>query len=138
MITFKELLGNNLISDVAINIQHNLEELLTKMNKIRTAYNKPMQITSGLRSKNDHIRIYSELAAKRGVDFDIKKVPMGSAHLTGCACDILDKDGSLMEWCKNNEKLLEEVGLWCEEKDDQPRVHFQIYPPKSGKRFFKP
>jgi len=97
-----------------------------------------MLVTSGYRTMQDHLRVYSQIAAKRGVDFDPKKVPMGSQHLSGGAVDISDPDGKLHEWCKENIKLLEEAELWCEEKDDQKRVHFQINPPRSGKRFFKP
>jgi uncharacterized protein YcbK (DUF882 family) len=126
----KELLkGNTTIDEV---IKKNLEELLVKMNKIRTTYNKPMTVTSGLRTKEDQLRIYRA----RGVADD--KIPMGSAHLKGAACDILDLDGSLMKWCRDNVKTLEEVGLWIEDDTSVPRVHFQTYSPKSGNRFFKP
>lgn len=87
----------------------------------------------------DHLRIYSTLNAKRKKQGLAElKVPMASKHLFGQAADISDPDGSLHEWCGKNEALLVSVGLWCEEKDDQARVHFQIVPPKSGKRFFKP
>lgn len=138
MITMRELLKGIPISDIPHNHQINLEELLAKMNIIRKAYNKSMLVTSGYRTTQDHLRIYSQIAASRGVDFDRSKVPMGSRHLSGEAVDISDKDGTLFQWCKDNVKLLEEVGLWCEEKDDQKRVHFQTKPPRSGKRFFKP
>jgi hypothetical protein len=138
MLTFKELLSGHTLSEVPIAHQHNGEELLKRMNLVRTAWAKPMLVTSGYRSLQDHLRIYSQLASKRGVEFDPKKVPMGSSHLSFSAVDISDPDGSLYEWCQANKKILEDVGLWCEEKDDQARVHFQIYQPKSGKRFFKP
>lgn len=137
-ITFKELIKDIQISDIPHAHQINLEELLKKINLVRDKYAKPMLVTSGYRTEQDHLRIYRQLADKRGVDFDPKKVPMGSAHLRGSACDISDKDGSLYKWCEDNVKFLEEVGLWMEIKDDQARVHFQIYPPKSGNRFFKP
>jgi hypothetical protein len=63
---------------------------------------------------------------------------MKSRHLFGQACDVSDPDGKLMDWCIANEKVLEKVGLWCEVRDDKKRVHFQIVPPQSGKRFFNP
>lgn len=139
MITFKELLGNNLISDVDIAIQHNLEELLKVMNLIREKYNKPMIITSGLRNKQDHIRIYSQIASKKGEDFDISKVPMKSNHLYGLACDISCKNNDLQKWCLDNVDFLAEIGVWMEDFSVTPTwVHFQIVPPKSGKRFFMP
>lgn len=139
MITFKEILGKTPISEVDIAYQHNIEELVKRINVIRAAWGKPMLVTSGFRSMHDHKRIYSELNAKRrSQNLPELKIPMSSKHLYGEAVDISDPDGSLHDWCKANESLLEEVGLWCEEKDSQARVHFQIEPPNSGKRFFYP
>ena len=137
-ISLLELLRGHVITDLSIDEQHNLEELQKRINVIREAWGKPMIITSGFRSMQDHLRIYSELAFKRGKPFDQSKVPMKSAHLSGSAVDISDPDGSLYEWCHKNIPLLETTGLWCEMKDDQHRVHFQIYSPKSGNRFFYP
>lgn len=137
-ITMKELLCGNDLNNQDKEVQDNLNELLIRINKIRTAYNKSMSVTSGLRSKDHHIEVYKNLAKQRGVPFDINKVPMSSQHLKGAAVDISDPDGSLFQWTKDNESLITSVGLWMEEKDDQPRVHFQIFPPKSGKRWFKP
>lgn len=138
MISYRELIKGYLISDIPIAHQHSLEDLLIKINQIRVSWNKPMIVTSGYRSMQDHIRIYSQIASQRGIDFDPCKVPKGSQHLSGNAVDISDPEGSLHRWCKSNEALLVQVGLWCEEKDDQKRVHFQGSPPKSGKRFFYP
>lgn len=132
MITLKELLSGHSIADVELSAQINLEELLKRINKLRAAYNKPLIVTSGYRSKQDQLRIY------RSRNIPDNKIPMGSAHITGCACDIYDPNGELMEWSRNNENLLEEFGLWVEDDTTQPRVHYQTYPPKSGKRFFKP
>jgi uncharacterized protein YcbK (DUF882 family) len=132
MISMKELLGDHMINDIPLNHQHNLEELLLKINKVRVLFNKPMIVTSGYRSEQDHLRIYRS----KGVPDN--KIPMGSAHLKGAAVDILDKDGSLFKWCKDNVNQLETIELWCEDDQSVPRVHFQIYPPKSGNRFFKP
>lgn len=136
MITIKELnLKNFPINEEQ---EKNSLILLAKINLVRTKWGKPMLVTSGFRSLEDHIRIYRELAEKNNTNFDIDKVPMGSQHLKFAAVDILDFDGSLYEWCVANEAFLAEVGLWCEIKDSQKRVHFQIYAPKSGNRFFKP
>lgn len=137
-IVLKELIGNTKLSDIPQSHKNNLDTLLQKINVIRKEFNKPMLVTSGYRSEADHIRIYKELAEKRKQTFDKNKIPWGSQHLKGAAVDISDPDGKLFDWCKANEKLLETTGLWLEEKDDQPRVHFQIFPPKSGKRFFYP
>jgi uncharacterized protein YcbK (DUF882 family) len=114
-------------------IQDNLDILLKKINEIRAAYGKPMKVTSGLRTMEDHLRIYAEMGIT-----EKSKIPMKSKHLFGQACDVSDPDGKLMDWCIANEKVLEKVGLWCEVRDDKKRVHFQIVPPQSGKRFFNP
>lgn len=111
----------------------NLEILLERMNQIRQLYGKPMVITSGLRSLDDHLRIYREMGV-----IDQSKIPMKSKHLIGAACDVLDTDGSLMKWCRANVTHLETIGLWIEDDSSVPRVHFQIQAPSSGNRFFKP
>jgi len=116
--------------------ESNMRTLIERMCIVRSAWGKPMKVTSGFRSIDDHKRIYREIAQKRGLE--TIRVPMGSRHLEGAACDISDPDGTLMDWCLANESILVEIGLWCEERDATPRVHFQIFPPKSGKRFFKP
>lgn len=106
-------------------IKSNLDVLLFRINKIRIAYGVPMVVTSGLRSQADQKRINP-------------KAPK-SNHLLGAACDISDPDGKLKEWVKANVKLLEETGLWMEDFLSTPTwCHFQIYPPKSGNRFFIP
>lgn len=138
MITYKELLSGHSIVDLTINQQQNLQELQDKMNQVRSLWGRPMLCTSGFRSLQDHLRIYSQIAHRKGVPFDPKKVPMGSAHLKACAVDILDEGGELMKWCRANEDKLTEIGLWIEDDTSVPRVHFQTYPPASGRRFFKP
>lgn len=138
MISLKELLKGKDFNSLPKEHQDNMLVLLERINKVRSAWNKPMLVTSGYRAKEDHIRIYKELAVKRNVQFDETKIPWGSQHLKGAAVDISDPDGKLHAWTEQNEKLMEEIGLWMEVKDDQKRVHYQIFPPKSGKRFFKP
>jgi uncharacterized protein YcbK (DUF882 family) len=116
-----------------------LADLLEKINKIRTAYGLPMTITSGFRSWHDHVRIYQEKSLKRGVPFYITQVPAKSNHLYCRAVDIADADGKLKIWVKDNIKLLQELGIFCEDFSATPTwVHFQICQPASGKRFFMP
>lgn len=138
MITLKEIIGSADFNSLPKDHQTNLLILLEKINKVRTARAKPMRVTSGYRTMDDHIRIYRELATKRGQVFDQTKVPMKSKHLSGQAVDISDPDGLLFNWTKQNERLLTDIGLWMEEKDDQARVHFQTVPPASGNRWFIP
>ncbi len=111
-----------------------MSELLKRINVIREAYGKPMIITSGYRSMQDHLRIYSA----KGIT-DKSKIPMKSKHLEGLACDVSDPNQELQKWCLENITILEENGLYCEDFSYSPNwIHFQIVPPKSGKRFFIP
>lgn len=136
MITFKELLGNNSITDTSIETQHNLEELLKAVNKLRAEWGKPMRVTSGYRSLQDHLRIYSQ----KGIT-DQSKIPMKSKHLFGLAVDFADPDGSLYAFALANQDKLAEWGIWCEE-GTKGWLHCQCVPYGSyteGKsRFFKP
>ena len=129
MITLQELLVGCSEKDVSLSQMANLQDLLTKMNKVRKAYGKPMYVTSGFRSMAKHLQIYKNLG---------KVAPMGSRHLQGQAADISDPQGDLMFWCQTNEPKLAEIGLWMEVPDEQKRVHFQTIAPKSGRRFFYP
>lgn len=106
-------------------VAHNLDTLCKRLNLIITNYGKPLHITSGLRSRDDQLRI--------------NPAAMHSKHLTGEAADILDVDGDLKKHILANKYLLELAKLWCEDFGHTSTwVHFQIVPPKSGKRFFIP
>ena len=134
MITLKELNPTN--SPVSEEIQKNMDDLLIKLNKFRTAYSIPMKVTSGLRTMSDHERIYKSINDKRkDKGLDPIKIPMGSAHLNGLACDFADPQGTLYNWAFSNQKLLEEIGLWAE-ADTEGWLHLQSRP--AHNRFFKP
>jgi len=135
MVSMNELLnGKYKLEDQSEEIQNNLKILLEKINKVRLLYNKPMSVTSGLRSMEDHLRIYHN----KGI-YDDSKIPMKSKHLYGEACDISDPRQELQKWCLANIDKLEEIGLWMEDFSATSNwVHMQIVPPKSGNRFFKP
>ena len=126
MITMKELLGRLNISDVPIEFQHNLEELLIRINKIRYAWDEPMRVTSGFRTEQDQKRINPKA--------------MRSKHLVGCAVDIAD-DGSLYKFLQDEPRHLENADLYCE-LGTKGWVHFQSKPFGSykpgGKRWFMP
>ena len=132
MISWQEILGSYKETDIPKEHLDNLKVLHKKINEIRKQYAKPMTPTSIYRSMADHLRIYKD----EGIT-DIKLIPMKSKHLSGEAIDIADPKGSLMTWTKANIKVLEEVGLWCED-GISGWCHFQTVPPKSGKRFFLP
>lgn len=139
MITLKEVLKGANPSPLSTEIHANLAKLVSSINNIASLYAKPMVVTSGLRTMEDHLRIYHEKAAREGKPFDPKKVPMKSMHLTGGAVDIADPKKVLQAWCLANEDKLKAAGLYCEAFSYTPTwVHFQILAPKSGKRFFIP
>lgn len=122
MITLKELNPHGYPTTPEIDI--NLQNLLAAVNEIRAAWGNPMTVTSGLRSQADQQRINP-------------KAPK-SNHLMGAAVDISDPNLELTKFLKaNNSRRLVDAGLWCEEGNTN-WVHFQIVPPKSGNRWFKP
>lgn len=124
MISLKELIGSQDYNSLDKSIQDNLMDLLEKVNRIREAWGKPMIVTSGLRSMEDHLRIYRQ----KGIT-DLAKIPMKSKHLFGQAVDISDPKRELQAWCKQNESLLQSIGVWMESFDTTTNwVHFQIVP----------
>jgi hypothetical protein len=128
MITLKELLDGREANQAQLD---NLNRLLLAMNAVRTAYGKPMTVTSGLRTIEDQLRIYKGR--------NPKNIPMKSAHLEGLAVDISDRTGELWDWCLENLKLLETLGLYLEDKNStRTWVHFQLRRPASGNRIFVP
>lgn len=110
-------------------IDDNLARLLERINRVRTAYDTPMIVTSGLRSDEQ----------QKALIADGKSNAPKSHHLTGEACDIQDKDGALRKWVEANMDLMEAIGFWFEDFDHTVGwVHFQIVPPRSGNRVFIP
>jgi len=135
MITMDELLSNQTtLGELDADIQNNLNDLLVKINFVRTSWAKPMTVTSGFRTMKHHLEIY----AAKGVT-DKSKIPMKSNHLYGRAVDIADANRDLQKWCTANEALLASIGLWMEDfSATKTWCHFQINPPQSGKRWFMP
>jgi uncharacterized protein YcbK (DUF882 family) len=123
MISMKELNPHDYKMDKETS--DNLDALHLKLNEVRKLYGKSMVVTSGLRSQADQARINPKVSK--------------SKHLTGQAADILDKDGDLWRWIMVNMDKMVELGFYFEDKSATPIwVHFQIVPPKSGRRIFKP
>lgn len=135
MITLKEIIGLTEFSSLSQEMQDNLNTLLERVNKLRKLYGKPMRVTSGLRTMESHLAIY----ARKGIT-DQSKIPMKSRHLVGAALDVSDPKQELQKFILGlSEQELEELGLFFESFEYTKNwTHIQIYPPKSGKRFFKP
>lgn len=110
-------------------IDKNLGILLDKLNQVRTAWGKPMIVTSGLRSD----------AQQQALIAQGKSNAPKSHHLTGEAADIYDPNGELKKWVMENVPLMEQIGFWFEDfGHTETWVHFQVVPPHSMKRFFIP
>lgn len=113
--------------------EKNQSALHSAINVIRKAYNKAMTVTSGVRDMAHHKKIYLDQGVAE------KDIPMGSMHLKGLAVDFADGDGSLWKWCMENLDLLQEQGLYLEDKRwTKGWVHMQLVAPRSGKRIFVP
>lgn len=130
MISLKEILmGRAEFISLPKDVQSNLMILLERINKIRSAYGKPMRVNDGIRIKG-----LNDYGAK------------SSNHYLGAAIDIDDDDsGTLWKWLmlEENMQLLKNVGLWLEHGNythhkNGTWVHFQIVAPKSGRRIFIP
>jgi uncharacterized protein YcbK (DUF882 family) len=106
-------------------ISKNLDVLCEKMNIIRAAYGKPMQVASGWRppSVNDA----TSNAGKK------------SKHTVGLAVDIRTTNDDLWNWCLANLQLMQDLGIYLEHRNYTPSwVHFSLGPPGSLKRIFIP
>ena len=111
--------------DYTQEISDNLDKLLVPMNQVRTEYAIPMTVNSGWRSPEENASTPG--AAKH------------SKHMSGLACDISDPDGALWKWILEHLALMQELGLYFEDKRWTPTwVHFQLGGPKSGHRIFVP
>lgn len=132
-LTFKDYLGDLTIADISIEHQHNIDALLDKVGKLQDAYGKPFRVTSGYRSEQYHLKIYSKLGIHP------PNVPMGSLHLSGQAVDIYDPKKEVMQFILDNKQLCEDLGLYFEDfRWTTNWVHIQTRPPRSGKRVFIP
>ena len=142
MITLKELNPHDY--DLTDEQAQNLNELLDKMNKVRAAYGKILNVSSGFRSMEHHIQIYKDKAKKAGVAFDQSTVPLKSKHLYAQAADLIPQDlKDFKQWCKNNDDLLRDIGIWMEDFNSTPTwVHMQTVKYGSfvdgGSLYFKP
>lgn len=129
MISMNEILmGRAKFEDLDKEVQANLTILLERINKLRAAYGKPLKVNSGFRNPADQP----------------KNAATKSNHLVGKAIDLDDDNTAfLWKWVLANLQLMKDIGLWMED----PRwthgsvgtwMHFQITPPKSGKRIYVP
>jgi hypothetical protein len=111
--------------DYTKEISDNIDKMLIVLNKIRSAYGKPMTVSSGWRPA--------------AVNSKLANAGKKSNHMLGLACDFKDADGQLKDWVIANLKLMADLGVYIEDFNyTKGWVHFQIVPPKSKKRVFIP
>jgi hypothetical protein len=121
MITRDEILKGQ---KCPLELEVNLQDLVSKLSILRGIWGRPMIINSGYRNPEKNKQVGG---AKN------------SAHLYCQAVDIRDLRGELGEWCLQNQEVLEEIGLWVESPHiTSPKgyVHLQTRPAKS--RVFNP
>lgn len=112
-------------SEYSQEVSDNLDKLLIPINQVRTAWAKPMTVTSGWRPA--------------AINSATPGAATHSKHMIGLAVDILDTDGSLMQWVLDNLSMMKDLGLYFEDFRWTPNwVHFQLGAPGSGKRIFVP
>jgi hypothetical protein len=110
--------------DMTQQIRDNVNILLPRVNLLLSIMKKETTVNSGWRP----LTVNKQVGGSKS-----------SNHITGRAIDLNDDDGSIDEWCMNNLKELEKVGLWLEHPSKTPRwCHLQSVSPKSGNRVFMP
>lgn len=122
-------------------VVENLKNLFSKMDLVRELLGKPVMTHITFRTLAYHLGIYERINAKRKAQgLPEVKVPMGSAHLKGKACDFHVVGMTCDEVVEKLKDKLEEFGMRMEDNGlGADWVHLDISPVgASGKRFFKP
>jgi hypothetical protein len=140
MIGLDEIIHCGNVNDLPDGKGDQEKDLLDRVNKVRALWGKPMTVTSGVRTLQEHLRIY----AVKGIT-DQSKIPMHSKHLEtvtdAAAVDIADEGLEITAWLKANPSILEDADLYCEDGNSN-WVHLQNKPFSSykegGTRWFKP
>jgi hypothetical protein len=105
-----------------VSVRINAADLAERVSKLITRLGVNASVSSGYRTQK----------ANSGANGATR-----SAHMTGEAVDLVDKDGSLARMI--TERLLEEFNLYMENPQfTKGWVHLQIRKTRSGKRVFNP
>ncbi len=128
MITMRDyFMGRDVTHAVELTeeLQTNAAETVRRVNALFVAFGEERGVRSGWRP--------------RGINANTPGAAVNSKHMTCQACDLMDDDGDLDEWALDNPQVLVDIGLWQEHPSaTKGWAHFQIVPPKSGKRVFYP
>lgn len=136
------LMGRATLDTLSPEYVGNVQTIVTRTNRLLEKFGQYRAVSSGIRTKADHQRIYDEKNKKRKAQgLPELKIPWGSKHLSCQAVDLADADGKLKAWLKTSEglKAMEDIGLWQEDPSTTDTwVHVQCVAPASGKRVFMP
>lgn len=103
--------------------ERNLIELCRRVSLLEELMEREFTVNSGFRTAMDQLRI--NVRAPK------------SAHLSGQAVDLSDKDGSIYDFLINNPDMLIKLDFYVEQKTYSPQwIHLQTRP--TVNRFFKP
>lgn len=144
MISLDEICKPDIFNKVPVDHQLNMAHLHYAANSLRSHYKKPLTVSSGYRTLEDHKRIYEKINVKRINDgLQMISAPMGSQHLIGSALDLYDPTFQIKNWIVDHLELAERLDIYFEDFDATGGVgggwlHMQLWSPASGKRFFKP
>ena len=111
---------------VAPEHEQNFMNFWSRVNIFREQCGIPMIVSSYYRTREDQIRIYKKKAEMKQFPFengiyDEKKVPFGSNHMLGLACDF---SGSTVQrlkaWILENISWCKDFGFYFEDFDATP------------------
>ena len=138
MIYLKELIKDHHVPDE--DAKSNLNRLHYCLNYIRFHFKKPIVVTRAFVTLDEQVKLYEAINTERLAQGKPQIAPKTkSFHLLGAAADLDDSKGELKDWVLKNAYTVETLLLHFEDFESTPKhLHIQIYPPESGKRFFKP
>lgn len=112
-------------------IRSNAAETVARANLLLSSYRAL--------TKDDEIRKVNSGWRPIGINAATPGAAPRSKHMLGQAIDISDPEGDLDEWAMDHPDILQSIGLWQEHPSaTKSWAHFQIVPPRSGKRVFYP
>jgi len=151
MIHLNEIVKPEVFGRISIDHRLHISHIHYAVNCIRSHFKNPLIINdyvsrfySGYRTIEEHIKLYDLLNEKRLMKNKPRlSVPMKSQHLIGAAVDLFDPTFEIKKWVLDHLDIIERLDLYMEDFDatggiDGGWLHIGLYPPQSGKRFFKP
>lgn len=126
MITAADILmGRDKTYPLSEGLKTNLHNLVKAVNMLEMICPYAFVVSSGYRPP--------------AINAKVARAAPNSAHAVCMAVDLADKDGTLDQWCLDNLKELEIIGLFLEDPKNTPGwCHLTTRAPKSGNRVFKP